>query len=171
MISDEQRTQLGLRTYLMDLADRNATLTPHDMNKLLQAFGIEGFTDDELIAIANPPQKEKQVAKQPSELDAEALMQVIAEMQKSLHSTDTARAAQPEGLQVQPTAAPKHKGPSRADLQAELFTELVFGGKTYTADQMAHKLARLMKLSDVKSDPVTPSQMSLHLPFHHLHLM
>ena len=161
MISDEQRTQLGLRTYLMDLADRNATLTPHDMNKLLQAFGIEGFTDDELIAIANPPQKEKQVAKQPSELDAEALMQVIAEMQKSLHSTDTARAAQPEGLQVQPTAAPKHKGPSRADLQAELFTELVFGGKTYTADQMAHKLARLMKLSDVKSDPVTPSQMSL----------
>ena len=88
-------------------------------------------------------------------------MQVIAEMQKSLHSTDTARAAQPEGLQVRPTVTPKHKGPSKADLQAELFTELVFGGKIYTAEQMAHKLARLMKLSDVKSDPVTPAQMSL----------
>ena len=160
MISDEQRTQLGLRTYLMDLADKNATLTPHDMNKLLQAFGIEGFTDEQLLAIANPPQKETQVAKQPSELDAEALMKVIAEMQKSLHSTDTARAAQPEGVQARP-AAPKHKGPSRADLQAELFTELVFGEKTYTANQMAHKLARLMKLSDVKSAPVTPAQMSL----------
>lgn len=46
-------------------------------------------------------------------------------------------------------------------MQAELFTELMFGGKTYTAEQMATKLARLMKLSNVKSEPVTPAQMSL----------
>ena len=46
-------------------------------------------------------------------------------------------------------------------MQAELFTELVFGGKTYTPEQMAAKLGRLMELSNVKAEPVTPAQMSL----------
>ena len=48
-----------------------------------------------------------------------------------------------------------------ADLQAELFTELAFGGKHYTPAQMASKLSRLMKLSGVKSAPITAEQMSL----------
>ena len=87
-------------------------------------------------------------------------MREIADMQRSLHSTDTTRATMP-AKKEEVAVAPKRKGPSRADLQAELFTELVFGGKTYTADQMAAKLARLMKLSDVKAEPVTPAQMSL----------
>ena len=160
MVSDEQRTMLGLRTYLMDLADKNAVLTPHDMNRLLRAFGIDNFEDDQLMAFANPKEKEQKVAKQPSELNTEAIVNSIVNMQLSLHSTDTARAAKPEGL-FEPKPEVKHKGPSKADLQAELFTELVFGEKTYTADKMAAKLARLMKLSDVKSDPVTPEQMSL----------
>ena len=51
--------------------------------------------------------------------------------------------------------------PTSADLQAELFIELVFGGKEYTPAQMASKLSRLMKLSGVKSAPVTADQMSL----------
>ena len=163
MVSEEQRTLLSQRTYLMDLADKNASLTPHDLNILLRAFGVESFTDEELMAFANPPKKtEPQQAKRPSELDTEAIVNALADMQRSLHSTDTARAAVAlsEKKDTQ-TTAPKHKGPSRADLQAELFTELVFGEKSYTSDQMAAKLARLMKLSDVKSDPVTPAQMSL----------
>ena len=48
-----------------------------------------------------------------------------------------------------------------SDLQAELFTELVFGGKHYAPAQMASKLSRLMKLSGVKSAPITAEQMSL----------
>ena len=159
MISDEQRTQLSQRTYLMDLADKNASLTPSDLNMLLHAFGIEDMTEDELMAIATPPKKEPQKATPPSEIDAAAIVQEIAQMQRSLHSTDTSRAVMPE--KKEEPVAQKRKGPSRADLQAELFTELVFGGKTYTSDQMAAKLARLMKLSDVKSEPVTPAQMSL----------
>ena len=160
MVSEEQRTLLSQRCYLMDLADHNASLTPKDLNILLRAFGIDQFTDDELLTIATPPKKETpQVAKQPSELDTEAIVKSIADMQLSLHSTDTARAALPEKKEEKTT--PKRKGPSKADLQAELFTELVFGEKTYTAEEMATKLARLMKLSDVKSDPVTPAQMSL----------
>ena len=55
MISDEQRTLLSQRTYLMDLADKNASLTPSDLNILLRAFGVDDLTEDELIAIARPP--------------------------------------------------------------------------------------------------------------------
>lgn len=164
MISDEQRTMLGQRAHLMDLADANASLTPAEMNKLLRAFGLEDYTDDDLLTIAYPPEKPKQlVASQPSDLDTEAIVKAIEDMQRSLHSTDTARASK---MASQYAAAsqktePKRKTPSRADQQAELFTELMFAGKTYTPEQMAAKLDRLMKLSNVKSDPVTPAQMSL----------
>lgn len=161
MISDEQRTLLGQRAYLMDLADKNASLTPKALNILLRAFGIEDFTDEELLAIANPPKQAVPVAKQPTEEDAAQMVSNLAQMQRSLHSTDTTRAAVVVTQKKEKPAAPKHKGPSKADLQAELFTELVFGEKTYTSDEMAAKLARLMKLSDVHSDPVTPAQMSL----------
>lgn len=165
MISEEQRTLLNQRAHLMDLADNNASLTPTDLNILLRAFGIDDFTDDELIAIANPPQKdEPQIAKQPSELNAEAIVSSVVDMQRTLHSTDTTRAALSEPKKEEPAVA--HKGPSRADLQAELFTELVFGGQTYSAEQMASKLARLMKLLNVHSAPVTPAQMSLLYDFY-----
>ena len=161
MISDEQRTLLSQRAYLMDLADKNASLTPKALNILLRAFGIEEFTDEELLAIANPPKKAVPVAKQPTEEDAAQMVSNLAQMQRSLHSTDTTRATVVAVQPKEKPAEPKQKGPSKADQQAELFTELVFGEKTYTSDQMAAKLARLMKLSDVHSDPVTPAQMSL----------
>ena len=161
MISDEQRTQLGQRTHLMDLADENASLTPSDLNRLLRAFGIDGFSDEELLAIANPPKKEEPVIPVGT---PEEIVNSLAVIQSALHSTDTARAIDDEAYNRSQQAlntTKHHHGPTRADLQAELFTELVFGGKSYTAEEMAAKLARLMKLSDVKSEPVTASQMSL----------
>lgn len=164
MISDEQRTMLGQRAHLMDLADANASLTPAELNKLLRAFGLEDYTDDDLLTIAYPPEKPKQlVASQPSDLDTEAIVKAIEDMQRSLHSTDTARASKmaSQYANASQKTEPKRKTPSRADQQAELFTELMFSGKTYTPEQMASKLDRLMQLSNVKSDPVTPAQMSL----------
>ena len=161
MISDEQRTMLGQRAELMDLADKNAYLSPSALNNLLRSFGLDDYTDDELLAIAYPPEKPQQlVAKQPSELDTEAIIRSIADMQRSLHSTDTTRASASMPKKEDKQATTKHR-PTRADLQAELFTELMFGGKTYTPEQMADKLGRLMYLSNVHSDPVTPAQMSL----------
>ena len=163
MVSEEQRTLLSQRCYLMDLADMNASLTPSDMNILIRAFGVESMTDEEVLAFAKPPkQAEPQIAKSPAELDTKAIVNSIADVQRSLHSTDTTRSQIVENMAPATSAKPKVKhGPTRADLQAELFTELVFGGKTYTAEKMAEKLDRLMKLSDVKADPVTPAQMSL----------
>ncbi len=161
MISEEQRTQLGQRAHLMDLANANASLTPSDMNILLRAFGLDGFSDEELMAIAYPPKKEESIIPVGT---PEEIVNSLAVIQSALHSTDTARAIDAEAYnrsQQALKAANRHHGPTRADLQAELFTELVFGGKSYTADEMAAKLARLMKLSNVKSDPVTASQMSL----------
>ena len=161
MVSEEQRTLLGQRAHLMDLANANAVLTPSDMTILLRAFGVEDMTEEDVIAVAKPPKKtEVQVAKSPAELDTKAIVSSIADMQRSLHSTDTARAVIAEPI-AKKTTKPVKKGPSKADLQAELFTELVFGEKTYTADEMAAKLDRLMQLSDVKAEPVTPAQMSL----------
>lgn len=163
MISDEQRTLLGQRANLMDMANANASLVPAELNILLRAFGIENLSDDDLIAIAYPPKKEEPqvaVVTSPAELNAEEIVNSVADIQQALHSTDTSRAVVPQPV-VQEAPAPKPKSPSKSDMQAELFTELVFGEKTYTADQMAHKLARLMRLSDVKSEPVTPEQMSL----------
>ena len=158
MISDEQRTLLEQRAYLMDLADKNASLTAQDLNILLRAFGEHSFTDEQILAIANPPKKIQKEATPPQEMDAELMANSIAHIQSTLHSTDTARATM---VETAPAPAPVKRGPSKADLQAELFAELVFGGKQYTPEQMATKLARLMKLSDVKADPVTPAQMSL----------
>ena len=160
MVSEEQRTLLSQRTYLMDLADQNASLTPSDMHRLLQAFGIDDITEEEMLAIARPKNEStQQIAKQPSEIDTEAIIRAMEELQRSLHSTDTARAVIEEPVKE----TPKHhkKRPSREDLQAELFTELVFGGHTYNAEQMAEKLGRLMRLSNVKAEPVTAAQMSL----------
>ena len=160
MISEEQRTLLGQRAYLMDLANKNASLTPEELKALLYAFGVEDMREQDFLAIAYPPKKKEPqvIVSNPSQVDTEALMREIAELQRQLHSTDTMRAVQPK--KEEPVVV-KHKGPTREDLQAELFTELVFGGRTYTAPQMASKLARLMRLSNVKSEPVTPAQMSL----------
>ena len=162
MVSDEQRTLLGQRAHLMDLADANASLTPAALNILLRAFGVENLTEEELMAIAYPPKpvQEQQTTRHPSELNVEEMVSAVTNMQSSLHSTDTTRAVM-EQKAVVANEKPVRHGPSRADLQAELFTELMFGGHTYTAEQMATKLARLMKLSDVKSAPVTADQMSL----------
>ncbi|MBR6492475.1 MAG: MMPL family transporter [Paludibacteraceae bacterium] len=161
MVSEEQRTMLTQRAYLMDLANKNASLTPRDLNILLHAFGIEDLSDDQLMTIAYPPQPKKVLAKQPKELNADEIVNSVVDIQKTLHSTDTTRAQMEPSPVATPKTAAVKKGPSREDLQAELFTELVFGGKTYTSDQMAAKLARLMQLSRVKSEPVTPAQMSL----------
>ena len=159
MVSEEQRTLLGQRAYLMDLANTNASLTAEELKILLHAFGVEDLTNEQFMAVAYPPKKkEPKVISNPSEVDTEALMRTIAELQRQLHSTDTMRARMQK---VEEPEEPKHKGPSREDLQAELFTELVFGGHTYTPERMAKKLARLMKLSRVHSEPVTAAQMAL----------
>lgn len=160
LISPEQRNKLTLRTQLMDLANANASLSPAEMNTLLGSFGMDGFSEDQLLAMLAEPASSTLDTVHPtpdtlhstpsttldyelSTLDYELSGEGRGEASDTLHST------------------PETVHPTPADLQAELFIELVFGGKEYTPAQMASKLSRLMKLSGVKSAPVTADQMSL----------
>lgn len=162
LISPEQRILLSNRARLMDLANVNASLSPAELNQLLQAFGITGFTDDQLLAmLAEPvspaldtlhitPSTLHNTPSPSGEGQGEASLNDNSLNPNSLNDTSNI---------IHPTSNIAH--PSRADLQAELFTELAFGGKQYTPAQMASKLSRLMKLSGVKSAPITAEQMSL----------
>ena len=175
MISEEQRSMLTLRTQLMDYADANASLTAQEMNELLRAFGIDGFTDEKLLAIAypkkdvEPAEPEENPTEQIAEAETDSTdISLLAQNADSTVIAPTDSIEQGSEPQEDPNdrfIAKQHE-PSRADQQAELFTELMFGGQTYTPKQMAKKLARLMKLSDVKSAPVTPAQMSLLYDFY-----
>ena len=162
MINDEQRRQLEQRAYLMDLADANAALTPNELNILLHSFGIDNYTDGQLFDLANPVQLAKPVEPvalaepvKPSKPSA------IALPEEEMVSGQTEQIELPVAQEPAEEPAKQVHRPSREDLQAELFTELVFGEKSYSAAEMAGKLARLMTLSGVKSEPVTADQMSL----------
>ena len=176
MISEEQRSQLTQRANLMDLANANASLTPSEMNLLLQAFGIEDLSDEDLLAMAYPaPKEQPSVASQPAaqltQDSIASMLRTIASLQDSLRNRLTLeqrereRAAQQAALAAK-QQKPVKKAPSREEQQAELFTELMFGGETYTSAQMSKYLSRLMALSNVHSEPVTPDQMSLLYAFY-----
>ncbi len=143
LISPEQRNKLTLRTQLMDLANANASLSPAEMNTLLGSFGMDGFSEDQLLAMLAEP--------------ASSTLDTVHPTPNTLHSTPDTVHSTPDT--VHRTSDTVHR--TSADLQAELFIELVFGGKEYTPAQMASKLSRLMKLSGVKSASVTADQMSL----------
>ena len=158
LISPEQRNKLTLRTKLMDLANANASLSPAEMNTLLGSFGMDGFSEDQLLAMLAEP--------------ASSTLDTVHPTPDTVHPTpditpfpsgegrgEASDTVHPTPYTVHPTSNIQH--PTPADLQAELFIELVFGGKEYTPAQMASKLSRLMKLSGVKSAPVTADQMSL----------
>ena len=151
LISPEQRILLSNRARLMDLANVNASLSPAELNQLLQAFGITGFTDDQLLAMLAEPVS-------PALDTIHSTSNIQHQTSDTVHPTqDIVHRTSPDTLNR--TSYIVHR--TSADLQAELFTELAFGGKHYTPAQMASKLSRLMKLSGVKSAPITAEQMSL----------
>ena len=187
LISPEQRILLSNRARLMDLANVNASLSPAELNKLLHRFGITDFTDDQILALHTTPStpldsKHSPLDSQPSTLDSEPspldseLSTLDSQEASPLNNPPLSEASplnNPPLSEASPLTTPttpldsklstfdSKQHPSRADLQAELFTELAFGGKHYTPAQMASKLSRLMKLSGVKSAPITAEQMSL----------
>ncbi len=163
LISPEQRTLLTNRAKLMDLANVNASLTPAELNQLLQRFGITDLTDEQIVAISTEPAKitEHTEFVEPTEpiVSASAEQSLNANSLNPNSLNDTSNIVHPTSNIQHPTSdiVPR----TSEDLQAELFAELAFGGKRYTPTQMATKLSRLMKLSGVKSAPITPEQMSL----------
>jgi hypothetical protein len=145
----------------MDLANVNASLSPAELNQLLQAFGITGFTDDQLLAMLAEPvspaldtlNRTSYIVHRTSDTTPSPSGEGRGEASLNPNSlNDTSNIQHPTSNIVHRTSS---------DLQAELFTELVFEGKHYAPAKMASKLSRLMKLSGVKSAPITAEQMSL----------
>ena len=164
LISPEQRTLLTNRAKLMDLANVNASLTPAELNQLLQRFGITDLTDDQIVAISTEPAKKTEHTElvEPTEpiVSASAEQSLNSNLLNPNSLNDTSDIQHPTSDTIHRTSSDiVHR--TSEDLQAELFAELAFGGKRYTPTQMATKLSRLMKLSGVKSAPITPEQMSL----------
>ena len=171
LISPEQRNKLTLRTQLMDLANANASLSPAEMNTLLGSFGMDGFSEDQLLAMLAEPASSTLDTVHPTPDTVHPTPYIQHPTSDIQHPTSniqhpTSDIQHPTPDIQHPTSNIQHptsniQQPTPADLQAELFIELVFGGKEYTPAQMASKLSRLMKLSGVKSAPVTADQMSL----------
>lgn len=161
LISPEQRILLSNRARLMDLANVNASLSPAELNKLLHRFGITDFTDDQILALHTTPATP--LGSEHSPLDSQGEASLNANTLTTSPLSEASPLNNPPLSEASPLTTPPStiQQPSRADLQAELFTELAFGGKHYTPAQMASKLSRLMKLSGVKSAPITAEQMSL----------
>ena len=171
LISPEQRNKLTLRTQLMDLANANASLSPAEMNTLLGSFGMDGFSEDQLLAMLAEPASSTLDTVHPTPDTVHPTPYIQHPISDIQHPTSniqhptsniqhlTSNIQHPISDIQHPTS--NIQQPTPADLQAELFIELVFGGKEYTPAQMASKLSRLMKLSGVKSAPVTADQMSL----------
>ena len=162
LISPEQRILLSNRARLMDLANVNASLSPAELNKLLHRFGITDFTDDQILALHTTPATPLGSEHSPLDSQLSTLDSKHSTLDSKLSTLDS-KLSTFDSQEASPLTTPPStiQQPSRADLQAELFTELAFGGKHYTPAQMASKLSRLMKLSGVKSAPITAEQMSL----------
>lgn len=160
LVSESNKKLLNQRAHLMDLANENASLTAEELLILIEAFGVKGMTTDELLNIANPPKpKEVKVALTPDEVNKEDIVSNLAQMQTSLFSTDTTRAA--ASMPAKEVKKPKRKYKTKEEKKAELFNELAFSGKAFEPDKMSEKMNKLMELSSVNMNPVTESQMSL----------
>ena len=164
LVSQEQRTMLSQRTYLMDLADKNERLTPTEMNTMLHAFGVTDYTDEQLLSIAYPslpaPKIDSTKLVPPTPIEPVVEEPLMAQVEEPEEPVDTI-AAEPEIAEEPQPKKPVVKRKSREEQQAELFAELVFGGKEYTADEMSTKLTRLMKLSNVENKAFDPSYLPL----------
>ena len=158
LVSVEQRTLLERRAYLMDLADQNAALPIAEINRLFRAFGVEGYTDDQLMAIAYPKQS-TQTENQPLTVTAQtsspdttrnAVSREPEDVKTIVAEADTATVV-PEPLTP---PQPKRQVKSAAERQAEFFVELLYGGKSYTEQQMSDNFRRL-------GHPIEPAYVSL----------
>ncbi|MCR5049851.1 MAG: MMPL family transporter [Paludibacteraceae bacterium] len=162
MVSVEQRTMLEQRAYLMDLADRNARLPLTSINQMIRAFGLNEFSDEQLLAIAYPhtaSPEQKQSLPVPPLADTHQIENTEVSADSVSQSDNIAQTQDTTIVSIHdhaPAPAPKpavhHR--SEAERQAELFTELLFGGKAYSSKQMADNFRKL-------GHPIDPAYVSL----------
>ena len=167
MITPEQKEIVRMRTGIMDLANKNTYLSAQQLVGISERFGIMNITGSYVDSLMEPiviqqnllSLQERLIANAESSdsSDSESSesvsgeISVISNSGSSSVSSDSSylvENAVPEVQQPMPAidAPAKHK-PTReeieADRKAELFLELMYGGKRYPADRMAQYFAQL----------------------------
>lgn len=119
LVNEEQKKGLQLRVQLMDAAATGTPMPADEMSSVLTQLGVRNASANHLLALAG----KKQVQEKEVEV---AVVEDKPEVTESKPDTTAAVVAQPV----------KHRK-SRAELQAERFDQLMYGGKKYTSEQMA----------------------------------
>ena len=159
MITPEQKEIVRMRTGIMDLANKNTYLSAQQLVGISERFGINNITGSYVDSLMEPiviqqnmlSLQERLIANaessESSESDSDS-GEISGSSSDSSVSGDLVEKALPEVQQPMPAIATpaKHK-PTReeieADRKAELFLELMYGGKRYPADRMAQYFAQL----------------------------
>ena len=170
MITPEQKEIVRMRTGIMDLANKNTYLSAQQLVGISDRFGIMNITGSYVDSLMEPiviqqnmlSLQERLIANaESSESDSDSSSEisnsdsgnsssdsVSVSSSDSSVSGDLVEKPLPEVQQPMPAIATpaKHK-PTReeieADRKAELFLELMYGGKRYPADRMAQYFAQL----------------------------
>ncbi len=118
LVNEEQKKGLQLRVQLMDAAATGTPMAAEEMSSVLTQLGVRNASANHLLTLAGKkPAQEKSTE-----------MTVVEEKQEVIEKKADTTAVEV----VQPV---KHRK-SRAELQAERFDQLMYGGKKYTSDQM-----------------------------------
>lgn len=171
MITPEQKEIVRMRTGIMDLANKNTYLSAQQLVGISERFGINNITGSYVDSLMEPiviqqnllSLQERLIANAESSSESVSNSDSVSGNSSSSDSSDSVSGdcssdsgdsiylvekALPEVQQPMPAIATpaKHK-PTReeieADRKAELFLELMYGGKRYPADRMAQYFAQL----------------------------
>lgn len=167
MITPEQKEIVRMRTGIMDLANKNTYLSAQQLVGISERFGIMNITGSYVDSLMEPIVIQQNMLSLQERLIANAESSSVSvsdsgESSSSESSSDSVSVsssdssdsgnlvekALPEVQQPMLAIATsaKHK-PTReeieADRKAELFLELMYGGKRYPADRMAQYFAQL----------------------------
>lgn len=169
MITPEQKEIVRMRTGIMDLANKNTYLSAQQLVGISERFGIKNITGSYVDSLMEPIVIQQNLLSLQERLIANAESSDSSDSDSGdnsfsgdngdsgeISNSDSVSSdsiylvenAVPEVQQPMPAIATpaKHK-PTReeieADRKAELFLELMYGGKRYPADRMAQYFAQL----------------------------
>ncbi|MCQ2342420.1 MAG: MMPL family transporter [Paludibacteraceae bacterium] len=116
-VNEEQKNGLSLRVRLMDAANTNGSISADEMADILTELGIP-MSEEQVLSIAGK-RKER-----------------VQPVTVAHTSSDTVKVKESPVVAQAPVAKPKPRKKSRAELQAERFDQLMYGGKAYTSVEM-----------------------------------
>jgi len=132
LVNAEQKEGLIVRTRIMDASHDNASIPADELTTLLNRVGID-LTKERVLAIAGHKPAQEPAASNPSEPKPVVIETPIMALVSPAPT---------------PTPAPAPRRKTKAERQAAEFERLMYGGHTYTCDQMAHHFHNLGQTID-----------------------